>query len=227
MRLWHKYLLPVLPREQLISQWRELSAIAGAIQKHGTPNHLLVNFILDYDFDHLISYTQCVRIEMEMRGYKVADNVWQKIVALKPNYTLIRLEDIYSGKMDYNYFMICYCNLLEKYMCGGIEPGAWKRIEKIAKILYRAEKKEAKTMNITPYITMDSFGDYCPVNWEEIADYLNARINKLIEENDGLTDEYGELTEEGWDILAGQWESYCEGEFLDAPKPIYPEYNHP
>lgn len=33
MRLWHKNLITVLPREQLVSQWRECSAIAGAIQK--------------------------------------------------------------------------------------------------------------------------------------------------------------------------------------------------
>ena len=54
MRLWHTSLIPVLPREQLVSQWRELSAIAGAIQKKGTPNHLLVNFVMEYDFDHFI-----------------------------------------------------------------------------------------------------------------------------------------------------------------------------
>ena len=45
MRLWHKDLIDVLPNQQLVAQWRELSAIAGAIQKHGTPNHLLVNFV--------------------------------------------------------------------------------------------------------------------------------------------------------------------------------------
>ena len=56
MRLWHKDLISVLPREQLVAQWRELSAIAGAIQKNGTPNHILVNFVLDYGWNHFISY---------------------------------------------------------------------------------------------------------------------------------------------------------------------------
>ena len=64
MRLWEKNLIEVLPREQLVAQWRELSAIAGAIQKNGTPNHILVNFVLDYDFDNFISYAQLVRDEM-------------------------------------------------------------------------------------------------------------------------------------------------------------------
>lgn len=58
MRIWHTFLIDVLPREQLIAAWRELSAIAGSIQKNGTPNHLLVNFVLDYDYDHFISYTK-------------------------------------------------------------------------------------------------------------------------------------------------------------------------
>lgn len=43
MRLWHKDFIKALPREQLVAQWRELSAIAGAIQKSGTPNHILVS----------------------------------------------------------------------------------------------------------------------------------------------------------------------------------------
>ena len=55
MRVWHTDLIKVLPREQLVAQWRELSSIAGAIQKNGTPNHILVNFVLEYNYDHFIS----------------------------------------------------------------------------------------------------------------------------------------------------------------------------
>ena len=46
MRLWHKDLISVLPREQLVAQWRELSAIAGNIQIKNTPNHILVNKVI-------------------------------------------------------------------------------------------------------------------------------------------------------------------------------------
>ena len=35
MRLWHTSLIKALPREQLVSQWRECSAIAGSIQTKG------------------------------------------------------------------------------------------------------------------------------------------------------------------------------------------------
>ena len=76
MRLWHTKLIEVLPREQLVAQWRELSAIAGAIQKNGTPNHILVNFVLDYSFEHFVSYAYYVRKEMTKRGYRTMNNVW-------------------------------------------------------------------------------------------------------------------------------------------------------
>lgn len=128
MRLWHTSLIPVLPREQLVSQWRELSAIAGAIQKKGTPNHLLVNFVMDYDFDHFISYAKTVRDEMTKRGYRTVECVWQKIVSLKPNYTLIEPYYIYQNKMNWQYFLICYYNLYEKWTCGGISDEDAKKI---------------------------------------------------------------------------------------------------
>lgn len=128
MRLWHKDFIHVLPKEQLTGLWRELSAIAGAIQKKGTPNHLLVNFVMDYDFDHFISYAKTVRDEMTKRGYRTVECVWQKIVSLKPNYTLIEPYYIYQNKMNWQYFLICYYNLYEKWTCGGISDEDAKKI---------------------------------------------------------------------------------------------------
>lgn len=128
MRLWHTKFIRVLPREQLVGCWRELSAIAGAIQKNGTPNHLLVNFVLDYDFDHFISYAYYVREEMTRRGYRTMNSVWEKIVSLKSNYTILSLEVIYPEKMDTLYLNICYYNLYEKYLCGGIKQEDWNKI---------------------------------------------------------------------------------------------------
>ena len=131
MRLWHTSLISALPREQLVSQWRELSSIAGAIQKNGTPNHLLVNFVLDYDYDHFISYAYYVRQEMTHRGYRTMDSVWKKIVALKPNWELVHLMDIYPQKMNDTYLEICSWNLYEKYLCGGISEEDMKKISNI------------------------------------------------------------------------------------------------
>lgn len=128
MRLWHSSLIKVLPREQLVAAWRELSAISGSIQKNGTPNHLLVNFILDYDYDHFISYTYYVREEMTRRGYRTMNSVWEKITSLKLNYTILPLEVIYPEKMNTLYLNICYYNLYEKYLCGGIRQEDWDKI---------------------------------------------------------------------------------------------------
>ena len=133
MRLWHTKLIPALPREQLVAQWRELSAIAGAIQKNGTPNHLLVNFVLDYDYDHFISYAYYVREEMTKRGYRTMNSVWEKIIALKPDYTILPLERVYFNKMNDTYWTICCYNLYEKYMCGGIDYEDWRKIDELAK----------------------------------------------------------------------------------------------
>lgn len=128
MRLWHIDLLAVLPREQLVAQWRECSAIAGSILKKGTPNHLLVNFILDYDFDHFISYTDYVRQEMFARGYQARNSVWDKIISLKTEYTLLELNAVYSEIMTQEYKTICYYNLKEKYLRGGISSSEWLKI---------------------------------------------------------------------------------------------------
>ena len=132
MRLWDITLIPYLPREQLVAQWRECSGIVGAIQKNGTPNQLLVNFVLDYDYDHFISYCFYLREEMTSRGYRTMNSVWDKIISLKPNYAILHQSEIYPIKFNQVYREVCYYNLLEKYMCGGIKISDWERIEEWA-----------------------------------------------------------------------------------------------
>ena len=129
MRLWHTDLISVLPREHLVAQWRELSAIAGKIQLNGNPNHVLVNFVMDYDFDHFISYTYYIRQEMKARKYRTMDSVWDKIVSLKPDWKLLPLEEVYKYKMSDFYLTICYYNLYEKYDCGMFDN--FDEIEKV------------------------------------------------------------------------------------------------
>ena len=135
MRLWHTELIKVLPREQLVVAWRELSVIAGAIQKNGTPNHILVNFVLEYPWDHFISYAYYVRQEVTNRGYRTMNSVWDKITALSADYKILPLEEVYKEKMNDDYFNICYYNLYEKMLCGGIMPETWQQIVS-AKYLY-------------------------------------------------------------------------------------------
>ena len=135
MRLWHTFLIKVLPREQLVAQWREISACVGSIQKKGSPNHILVNFIMDYDFNHLISYAYYVREEMTRRGYRTMNSVWNKIVSLKPDYRLLLPRDIYPEEMNDTYWIICYYNLMEKWLRGGIKGEDWDKIDDLRLIL--------------------------------------------------------------------------------------------
>jgi len=142
MRLWSKQIISVLPREQLVAQWRELSACAGNIKLKGTPNHILVNKIMDYPLDHFISYAYYIRQEMTNRGYKTMDSVWNKIVGLKPDWKLIFITNIYPYWMDITYLKICYWNLYEKYLCGGISKEDWTKIDKVSSIYFCKDIKE-------------------------------------------------------------------------------------
>jgi uncharacterized protein (TIGR02328 family) len=69
LRLWHYSLLPYLPRQQLLSQWRECCCIAKSITEKGTLNHILVNKIMDYPIDHFIVSTITIHDELPITTY--------------------------------------------------------------------------------------------------------------------------------------------------------------
>ena len=132
MRLWHKSLIKALPREQLVAQWRELSAIAGNLNTKGTPNHILVNKVLDYSREHFISYAMYVREEMTRRGYRTMNSVWEKITSVAPDdWNIIPLEDLFPGWHNDRYLEQCYFNLEEKYDCGGVDEEWFKKVQDI------------------------------------------------------------------------------------------------
>lgn len=129
MRMWHKDLITVLPREQLVAQWRELSSIAGNINTKGTPNHILINPVMEYPLSYFITYAAAVRAEMSRRGYRTMDKVWDKICSVCPNYEILPIDEIYKGWMDKDYMEICYYNLFEKFLRGGITEKDWSSIK--------------------------------------------------------------------------------------------------
>lgn len=129
MRLWHKDMIKNLPREQLVAQWRECSAIAGNIKLKGTPNHILVNKIMDYSFNHFISYSYYVREEMTRRGYRTMNNVWNKITSIADDYNILPQNELFPDWHNDTYWMICYYNLKEKWLCGGIKKEDWDKID--------------------------------------------------------------------------------------------------
>lgn len=127
MRLWHKDLIPVLPRQQLHSQWRECCCIARNIAVNGTPNHLLVNKIMDYPDIHFREYSYLVYREMLKRRYKVNKECFTKYYTF---YRYLPWKDIFSNWHTDRYLIQCYHNLQEKYDCGGIPEDEWYKIEK-------------------------------------------------------------------------------------------------
>lgn len=129
MRLWHKDLIPVLPKNQLTGQWRECCSIAKGI-KEGTLNHILVNKVKDYPPEHLYSYGVLVGKEMEKRGISVNPETFLRyfyhyyeedgiVLAELPQ------DDIFSGWHNNRYLAQCYFNLQEKFDCGGISLSEW------------------------------------------------------------------------------------------------------
>lgn len=135
MRLWHKELIQVLPNKQLLSQWRELNAIARNIQINGTPNHILVNKVLNYDNAHFLAYTKLVLKELKNRNYRIRQDTFQRFLRYT-NTTEeafddidINFSDIYKDWHNDRYFLQCYYNLQEKYDCSGISEEDWSKIQ--------------------------------------------------------------------------------------------------
>ena len=131
MRLWHKDLIPVLPDKQLLGQWRECCLIAKNIADKGTPNHILVNKIMDYPLSHFFHYAQMVEAEMRYRGYKCD---FQKFFEYfrKACQGDVRTDFdrsvVFKGWHNCAYLKQCVYNLEEKRDCGGITQEEFEKI---------------------------------------------------------------------------------------------------
>ena len=139
MRLWHYKLIPYLDKQRLVAQWRECCCIAKNIANNGTPNHLLVNKILEYPSIHFNIYTRMVIEEMGIRGYNIKKDAYDKF------YTNIQIGQCYFRDNHYKtnqvinrevfpywhtdrYLKQCLLNLQEKFDCYGINPTEWHKI---------------------------------------------------------------------------------------------------
>lgn len=144
MRLWHKALIRVLPRQQLISQWRECIAIARNIELYGLPRHGLVNKVMDYPISHLYFYTDMVVLELMDRGYKVSPVALKKFEDsmrnIDYNYDdVVEESELFKNWHNKDYLIQCYYNLQEKYDCGLINQYDWRRIEATVEESYSKE----------------------------------------------------------------------------------------
>lgn len=128
MRLWSYQLLPYLPRQQLLSQWRECCCIAKSMAEKGAPNHILVNKIMDYPVDHFVEYCCCVCIEMEYRGYRCDFSRLDRYLETMNAAPLKNGEQIFPDWHDDIYLRENLYNLEEKFRAGGIPADEWQRI---------------------------------------------------------------------------------------------------
>ena len=146
MRLWHKDLIPVLPRQQLLSQWRECCCIARNIAINGTPNHILVNKVLEYSPSHLWKYGYLVMSEMEKRNYSCDFGKFEKWFDKPYALMLPRYSELFEGWHNDRYLTQCYYNLQEKYDRGGIPEEEWLEVEekyrKLMEVSYEDTHKQ-------------------------------------------------------------------------------------
>ena len=139
MRLWHYELIPYLPRQQLLAQWRELNSIF--VKKN---RHILINYVYDYETCDLVTYSNYVMGEMLKRKYKFDSKNFDYF--FKREHLQIKKGDLLDGifagilmpifpleyvkkelperyktfKNHHNeeYLKICCWNLYEKYIRG-------------------------------------------------------------------------------------------------------------
>jgi len=125
MRLWHKDLIPVLPRQQLLGQWRECCAIARNISEKGSPNHVLVNRIMDYPMSHFYTYGFIVAMEMAKREYACDFMKFGHYFTWPHEARLESKEAIFCDWHNKKYLRQCYYNLEEKHDCSAISDAEW------------------------------------------------------------------------------------------------------
>ena len=137
IRLWHYKLIPYLPQKQLIAQWRECCCIAKNIATNGTPNHLLVNKVLNYPSIHFVYYTNLILEEMQKRGYKINEKSYISFcnhITIGQSWfnhrddIIINSNDLFKNWHNNRYLNQCLMNLQEKYDCGGISNEDWDNI---------------------------------------------------------------------------------------------------
>jgi len=132
MRLWSYQLLPYLPRLQLVSQWRECCCIAKSITEKGTPNHILVNKIMDYPVDNFVEYTEMVIKEFGNRKFQISSKSLNKfrdnIEKCKYRFNNNRICTMFIDWHNDIYLRECLYNLEEKFRAGGIPADEWQVI---------------------------------------------------------------------------------------------------
>lgn len=127
MRLWHEKFIPVLPKQMLVSQWRELIAIKRQWEK-GTLQHRLVSYVKKYPKSIFLFYTLQVAEEMKIRKIRYQEKYLQEIKQFCKGEVK---EKLHYPEQNNRYLKQCYYNLQEKCDRGIISKTDFNKIEGI------------------------------------------------------------------------------------------------
>ena len=136
MRLWHKDLIPYLPNQQLLGQWKEIFMVKGCLEKKGATNHFIVSYCDDANPLDIVSYGLLVKKEMNERGFNTDNKKWIKFieyfmpdVLISEPLVFLAQRNIFKREHNEEYLRICYRNLREKFIRGRIDQDDWDRFQ--------------------------------------------------------------------------------------------------
>lgn len=111
MRLWHYKLLSYLPKSQLLSKKRECDLIWKDLKQGKKTNHILINYIWQYeDFkDRIKSYYLLLEKEFKKRNFKFNNNCFE----LGKAYVIY--DNPFPNHHNNKYLKQCFYNLQEKF----------------------------------------------------------------------------------------------------------------
>ena len=112
MRLWHIDLLKYLPKLQLLSQKREMDLIWKNLAMGVQTNHILINYVWEYDEyeKELYVYYKALEKEFKRRNFKFNHSKY-----CLANYDYIIWYQPFKQHHNFRYLEQCYYNLEEKY----------------------------------------------------------------------------------------------------------------
>ena len=134
MRLWSYQLLPYLPDSQLLAQKRECDLIIKDATLGKRTNHILINYIYEYDGIYSISFSTYYALlykEFKNRGFKFND----KYQMVNWMYADNPPVDPFPKHQNKEYLEICYWNLREKYLRGqkDFTADVWQKLDEFYK----------------------------------------------------------------------------------------------
>ena len=131
MRLWHIDLIPYLPKSQLVAQKRECDLILKNWKNGKDTNHILINYIYNYEKYEFVIYYSKLQAEFKKRNFNFND----KYNVAKEKWGSKYYLSCYLGDHNNEYLTICYWNLREKYIRGqkDFTKEIWEKLDKFYK----------------------------------------------------------------------------------------------